>query len=105
MKILVDENIPFMTVNELRSKGFDVRDIRGTPKQGITDEEMWQAVKEEKRILITTDKGFSKQKNRVSLKSKTAHGFCTLLHNVDKLSDTQSQIPPPARPLIRKMSD
>jgi len=29
MKILVDENIPNVTVQELRSQGHDVLDIRG----------------------------------------------------------------------------
>ena len=59
MKILVDENIPLMTVNELRLKGFDVIDIRRTPEKGMADEELWQRVQEEKCLLITTDKGFS----------------------------------------------
>ncbi len=63
MKVLVDENIPLMTVKELQSKGYDVRDIRGTPKQGITDVELWQIAQQEKRLLITTDKGFSSQRN------------------------------------------
>jgi len=63
MKIFVDENIPSMTVTELRSKGFDVTDIRGTEDQGITDEQLWQRVQKEKRILVTTDKGFSKHRN------------------------------------------
>jgi hypothetical protein len=31
MKILVDENIPRMTVNRLRELGHDVRDIRVAP--------------------------------------------------------------------------
>ena len=69
MKIFVDENIPLMTVKELRSKGFDVRDIRGTPKQGIIDEELWEHVQKEERLLITTDKGFSSQRN------ETHHGI------------------------------
>jgi predicted nuclease of predicted toxin-antitoxin system len=42
MKVLVDENIPLVTVDELRSKGFDVTDIRGSAEQGITDEMLWQ---------------------------------------------------------------
>jgi predicted nuclease of predicted toxin-antitoxin system len=65
MKIFVDENIPSMTVRELRSKGFDVADIRGTRNQGITDEELWQSVQKQKRLLITTDKGFSNQRNEL----------------------------------------
>jgi len=59
MKIFVDENIPSITVTELRAKGFEVIDIRGTKEQGITDEVLWQRVQKEKCLLITTDKGFS----------------------------------------------
>jgi hypothetical protein len=42
MKIFVDENIPLITVKQLRSKGSDVTDIRGTPDQGMTDELLWK---------------------------------------------------------------
>jgi predicted nuclease of predicted toxin-antitoxin system len=59
MKVLVDENIPLITVEELRLKGFDVIDIRGSAEQGITDEVLWQKAQQEKRLYITTDKGFS----------------------------------------------
>ena len=59
MKVLVDENIPLVTVEELRSKGFNVTDIRGSAEQGITDEVLWQKAQQEKRLFITTDKGFS----------------------------------------------
>jgi uncharacterized protein (DUF433 family) len=62
MKIFADENIPLVTVKELRAKGFDVADIRGTSEQGMPDEELWLKVQEEKRLLITTDKGFSKHR-------------------------------------------
>ena len=47
MKILVDENIPRITVNRLLELGHDVKDIRGTG-----------------RLPITTDKGFTE--NRAS---------------------------------------
>ena len=63
MRILVDENIPLMTVQELQSNGYDVHDIRGTRDQGITDAKLWQIAQKEKRLLITTDKGFSSQRN------------------------------------------
>jgi hypothetical protein len=46
MKVLVDENIPRMTVTGLRELGHDVKDIRGT-------------VHAERRLLITSDKGFT----------------------------------------------
>jgi predicted nuclease of predicted toxin-antitoxin system len=52
MKIFVDENIPLITVNELRKKGIDVIDIRGTENQGITDEVLWEKVQKEKCLLV-----------------------------------------------------
>ena len=63
MKILVDENIPNISIAELLSKGHDVLDIRGTPKQGIFDDELWVLAQNEKRMLITTDKGFSQYRD------------------------------------------
>jgi predicted nuclease of predicted toxin-antitoxin system len=63
VKIFVDENIPLITFKQLRSKGFDVTDIRGTPDQGMTDELLWKRTQKEKRLLITTDKGFSIYRN------------------------------------------
>jgi len=59
MKILVDENIPRMTVNHLRKLGHDVRDIRRTSDQGLADAALWDIAVREDRLLITTDKGFT----------------------------------------------
>lgn len=58
MKILVDENIPKMTVKLLIEKGHDVRDIRGSTLEGIPDKDIWDLIQNENRMLITTDKGF-----------------------------------------------
>jgi len=58
VKIFVDENIPFMAAQELLSLGHDVMDIRGTEQKGTTDKDLWKIVQKEKRLLITTDKGF-----------------------------------------------
>ena len=44
MKIFVDENIPLITVEELRSNSFDVADIRGSSEQGMPDEQLWLKV-------------------------------------------------------------
>jgi len=63
MKIIIDENIPVMTVETLRKLGHDVRDIRGTPDEGMPDPELWSKSQSEGRLLITTDKGFSKHRN------------------------------------------
>ena len=63
MKILVDENIPATTVAGLRKQGHDVSDIRGTSDQGMTDADLWQKAMREKRLLITTDKGFAEHRD------------------------------------------
>ena len=59
MKIFVDEDIPLMTVLALRMMGHDVRDMRGTPNQGMHDDALWEMAQREERLLITTDKGFT----------------------------------------------
>jgi hypothetical protein len=46
---LVDENIPLMTVRVLREMGHDVRDIRGTADEGMTDDALWDVVGREGR--------------------------------------------------------
>jgi predicted nuclease of predicted toxin-antitoxin system len=63
MNILVDENLPNMTVEALRAAGHRVLDLRGTPEEGIDDVELWQKVRQENSLLITTDKGFTEHRN------------------------------------------
>ena len=63
MRILVDENIPNISVRELRAMGHDVLDIRGTERQGMFDDELWPFAQAERRLLVTTDKGFSKHRD------------------------------------------
>ena len=46
MKVLVDENILNLTVAALRGAGHDVLDIRGTSRQGLSDEELWGLAEE-----------------------------------------------------------
>jgi predicted nuclease of predicted toxin-antitoxin system len=62
MKILVDENIPRMTVNRLRELGHEVKDIRGTANQGLGDSGLWSIAVGEGRLLVTTDKGFTEHR-------------------------------------------
>jgi predicted nuclease of predicted toxin-antitoxin system len=63
MKVFVDENIPSRTVEELRSLGHDVLDIRGTADQGMEDDVLWARLMTERRLLITTDKGFAQHRH------------------------------------------
>ncbi len=59
MKILVDEDVPFQTVQTLREIGYDVHDMRGKPDEGMKDALLWDIAQSEGRLLITTDKGFA----------------------------------------------
>jgi predicted nuclease of predicted toxin-antitoxin system len=63
MRVLVDENIPRMTVDALRALGHDVKDIRGTSDQGLADSELWGLSLAESRALVTTDKGFTEYRS------------------------------------------
>ena len=51
MKILVDENIPLVTVEQLGLMGHDVLDIRGTSQQGLTDSALWEIAYKQRRFL------------------------------------------------------
>jgi len=80
MRILVDENIPLVTVEQLRRLGHDVLDIRGTADQGISDELLWNKAYQKKRLLLTTDRGFAHYRDRehygiliVSLRKPNRH--------------------------------
>ena len=63
MRILVDENIPRMTVRILHEMGYDVRDIRGTTDQGMPDRLLWEQVQKDAQMLITTDRGFAQHRD------------------------------------------
>ena len=63
MKILVDENIPGVTVAALRGAGHDVLDIRGTSDEGALDDQVWQMAMDQERLLVTTDKGFAQRRD------------------------------------------
>src|SRR5947209_7744935 len=97
MRVLVDENIPRITVEALRALGHDVRDIRGTSDQGITDSSLWVLAIAESRALITTDKGFTEYRSvphhgilvvrlRQPNRQKIHHA---VLHVIERFPDTE----------------
>ncbi len=63
MKILVDENIPLMTISMLRDMGHDVLDIRGSKNEGMKNSKIWKLAQKERRFFITTDKGFTEYRD------------------------------------------
>ncbi len=62
MNILVDENIPWITIQELRTLGHTVLEIRGTAHEGSVDDTLWEIAQREQCVLITTDKGFAEHR-------------------------------------------
>jgi predicted nuclease of predicted toxin-antitoxin system len=65
MRVLVDENIPRVTVDALRALGHDVKDVRGTSNQGVPDSDLWALAIAESRTLVTTDKGFTEYRSAI----------------------------------------
>jgi predicted nuclease of predicted toxin-antitoxin system len=73
VKILVDENIPQLCVEHLQDMGHEVADIRGTEEEGLSDEAVWLKAQSDGRLLISTDKGFSRRRY------KAHHGILVVL--------------------------
>lgn len=63
MRILVDENIPRIAVEHLLRMGHDLIDVRSTPEEGLSDEELWNKAQHAACLLITTDKGFARRRH------------------------------------------
>jgi uncharacterized protein with PIN domain len=62
VKILVDENVPKKTAQQLVLAGHDVLDVRGTAQEGVNDEVLWMLAQSQQRLLISTDKGFTRNR-------------------------------------------
>jgi predicted nuclease of predicted toxin-antitoxin system len=54
-----DENMPRKVVEVLREHGHEAVSVIEQNMGGWKDPELWQALQEEKRFLITADKGFA----------------------------------------------
>lgn len=63
MKILVDENIPLITVRALRDLGHDVGAMHDLDRKGTLDTDVWSMCQQEARLLISTDKGFAQRRD------------------------------------------
>ena len=86
MQILVDENIPRRTVVRLRELGHDVLDIRGTLREGMKDELLWELAQKEERLLISTDRRFLRYWN------VTHSGALVVLLSQSKLQTIHAKI-------------
>lgn len=70
MKLLADENIPYLVINQLRRAGHDVV-WAGTDCKGANDEEVVERARDEERVLLTFDKDFGELAFHQGLSSKS----------------------------------
>ena len=83
-KFLADENIPPPVVSFLRSKGFDVKEVRQSITTGASDASVMELARQEGRILLTFDKHFS---NILLYPLNTHHGVIRIRIHPPLLSD------------------
>lgn len=57
MKLLIDENIPLLTVRQLKKEGFSVKYI-GKENSGISDKAIIDLANLESRLIVTFDSDF-----------------------------------------------
>ncbi len=60
MKLFANENLFEPIIDYLRRLGHDILSIRDSGLSGISDEEVYQRACEDKRVIITMDKDFSR---------------------------------------------
>jgi predicted nuclease of predicted toxin-antitoxin system len=59
VRIKVDEDLPRQIADLLISRGHDAATVVGQGWQGVSDDVLWPRVQNERRWLITADKGFA----------------------------------------------
>ena len=70
LKFLTDENISTSLVKALRSKGYNIKDIKEQNLFGIDDKEVLKLAFRENRVVITHDKDFANLLNYSLIKHK-----------------------------------
>lgn len=70
IKFLADENVSPSLVNELRDKGYNIKDIKEEKLFGISDKDVLKLAFNENRIVITHDKDFASLLSYGSIKHK-----------------------------------
>jgi predicted nuclease of predicted toxin-antitoxin system len=58
-QFLIDENIPPAVADFLRTKGFDVKEVKEAGIHGLSDAEIMDLARQGERVLVTFDKHFS----------------------------------------------
>lgn len=58
LKVITDENLPGRAVQFLKEHGYDAASVVELGMSGWKDSQLWIAVQNDERFLITADKGF-----------------------------------------------
>ncbi len=58
LKFMIDEDMPKSTATILRSKGYEVLDVRDLGLRGASDQKIFESAQTEKAIILTGDVGF-----------------------------------------------
>jgi predicted nuclease of predicted toxin-antitoxin system len=74
-RVKIGEDLPWQIADLVAARGYDVATVMGQGWQGLSDDELWPHVQDEKRWLITADKGFA----NLRLHSPGSHAGVLLL--------------------------
>jgi predicted nuclease of predicted toxin-antitoxin system len=64
-RIKVDEDLPRQIAEMLNARGYDAATVSDQGWQGTPDDLLWQRVQDERRFLMTADKGFADLRRQV----------------------------------------
>lgn len=57
--VKIDEDLPRQIADLVAARGYDAATVMGQGWQGAPDDELWPRIQNERRWLITADKGFA----------------------------------------------
>ena len=58
-RVKIDEDLPRQIADLVADRGYDAATVVGQGWQGVPDDDLWPRVQDERRWLITADKGFA----------------------------------------------
>ena len=99
VKFLTDENVSPKIIKVMRTKGYDVRDIKEEKLFGISDHQVLVLANKENRTIITYDKDFANLRNHPLQSHK---GVILLRYSELKPSDLINKFLPLLDSLIKR---
>jgi predicted nuclease of predicted toxin-antitoxin system len=65
VRVKVDEDLPRQIAEELKARGHDAATVQEQGWQGTPNDVLWQRVQDERRFLMTADKGVADLRRQV----------------------------------------